>query len=784
MNTHFIQRLTFLSFFCFAASLLSGCAIYAIMTPKKSHPPLEGMLEAKGLKQAVTIFRDQYGVPHIRAENERDLWFTIGYLQAQDRLFQLDLIRRLGTGTMSEIFGDDAIDYDTFIQGLDLFKDAAQKRALANPELIEVGDAYTEGINAGAASLPELPVEYRVLGIDFKPWRPSDSLAIRTINAWTMAENPAKELVSFMLRKKLSVEMANALWRWDPQSQEVEAYWDEVRQYDMGDINAPMKGFMKYLWKFHEPSASNNWAIAGNRSSDGFPILASDPHMHQMAPSVWYVVEGRGGDVHIAGGVPAGSPFAAIGHNEKTAWGITNVMADYVDVAVLERVGDNGYLLGGQGKVLREVKVNIAVKGEDEPVKRTVYWSEVGPIISELTGTHLLALRWTLFELEDEMPQVFYDMQKAQSVDEHMEAVQASTVISQNLVVADTDGNIGWQIFGGIPKRKGFSGRMPYPASNPEYDWDGWLEELPSERNPERGYITTANNRPDHALATEISTAYLPNWRRDRIAELIEGQEKHDLESNRKIQLDWFDAHAKAKVPELLADVPEDFNDCSTLLKTWDYQSTPESIAASVWAIFQDELIRHAIADDVGEREYKIYVAAAVNTRTVIDANLEAFVDDKNATIKAALTSTCALMHEEFGEDKKEWRWGKLHALRIKHPMGAESRLLKSWNMPEIEYGGSHATVNQAGFSWYHETLETNWMASMRLLVPMSDPGSATFIYPGGQSGHPAHPHYKSLMQTFADGKQVPLYFNDEDVQKNAVHILKLFPKQEEELLP
>ena len=777
-----LRRLAFSALLLSSITVLSGCALYAIMTPTKSHPPEEGTLEAAGLLESVTIFRDQYGVPHIRAANERDLWFSVGYLQAQDRLFQLDLIRRLGTGTLAEIFGEDAIDYDTFIQGLDVFKDAERQRAMTDPELIAVGDAYAEGINAGAASLPELPVEYRVLGIDFKPWKPQHSMAIRTINAWAMAENPAKELVSLMLRKKLTVEMADALWRWDPQSQKVEDYWDEVRQYDIGDLNAPMKGFMQYLWRFHEPSASNNWAIAGDRTSDGFPILASDPHMHQMAPSVWYVVEGRGGDVHIAGGVPAGSPFVAIGHNEKTAWGITNVMADYVDIAVLERVGDNGYLLNGNGKVLREVKVNIAVKGEDEPIQRTVYWSEVGPIISEMTGTHLLALRWTLFELDDEMPQLFYDMQRAQSVDEHMAAAKASTVITQNLVVADTDGNIGWQVFGGLPKRKGFTGRMPYPASKPEYEWDGWLEDMPNERNPERGYITTANNRPDHPLAPEISTAYLPDWRRDRIAELIEAKEKHDMESNRVLQLDWFDPHAKAKVPELMSEIPEDFNDCSKLLKTWDYNATPESVAAAVWAIFQDELIRHAIADEVGEREYKIYVAAAVNTRTVIDANLDAFVEDRTATIKAALESTCALMTEKFGEDKKEWRWGKLHALHIKHPMGEQSSLLKSWNMPRIEYGGSHATVNQAGFSWYHENLETNWMASMRLLVPLSDPGKATFIYPGGQSGHPKHPHYKSLMDTFAAGQQVPLYFSDEDVQKHAVHILKLFPKQEEVL--
>jgi penicillin amidase len=222
----------------------------------------------------------------------------------------------------------------------------------------------------------------------------------------------------------------------------------------------------------------------------------------------------------------AGQPFPATGHNEHISWGVTNLMADFMDLAVVERVGEKDYILAGKRKTLREVKVPIHVKGKPSQEK-VVYHTEVGPVITDLEGTHLVALRWQVLETVDRTGEMFYDIQKARSVDDAIKATQRPSFIGQNLMIADTQGNIAWQVFGSIPKRKGYTGAVPYPASDPAFGWDGWLEDLPGEKNPERGYLQTANAPPDDPLAYEISTSFIPPWRHDRIGKILGASTQH-----------------------------------------------------------------------------------------------------------------------------------------------------------------------------------------------------------------------------------------------------------------
>jgi penicillin amidase len=761
----------------FTSLLFSGCALLTLRTADLSYPQLNGEIQVSGIQAPIAIHRDAYGVPHIRAETEADLWFAMGFVHAQDRLFQMDLIRRLGSGRLSAWMGEEAFEFDLLMQSLELKKRFEGWRKEMAPDLLAVGVAYAAGINAGAASLPELPVEYRLMGVEWEPWQSHDALAVTTINAWGLSENAPRELIALLTRDTLSAADLDALWRWGPEAPAVDAYWDELRDIDVGGLSGPMRGLIETIWGVHTPSASNNWAVSAERSADGFPILASDPHMKQIMPSLWYVAEGRGGEVHIAGAALAGSPFFAVGHNEQVAWGVTNTMMDYVDLAVLERVGEKGYLLAGEERMLRPVTRSIEVAGHGLR-EGTVYWTEVGPVITELEGSHLVALRWSLFEVPDRTGELFYALQKSTSTEEAMEAARLPSILSQNLVMADVHGNIARQTFGAAPKRRGFTGQVPYPASDPSYGWDGWIEELPTESNPERGYLHTANDRSDHPNADVISASYLPPWRANRIAQLIEERPKHSLESFHQIQMDELDQHAGSLVPKLLAGIDPHHNACSRILTEWDFDSRLDLAGPAVWAVFQGELLRGVLENKMGAQAFELYLAAAIAGRSALDGDWQRFVDEPKVEVRAALDRTCVHLEDKLGPDPALWQWGAIHPLRIRHPFSDQSRFLEDWSLPTVPYGGSHQTVNQSGYSWHDPLLETTWMASLRLIVPLSDPGKATFIYPGGQSGQPGHPHAQDLFPVFLAGEQLPLWFDDEDVLRASVNRLNLLPKR------
>ena len=761
----------FISFNC-----LTGCSVHTLMTAEKSYPHTEGQEVLKGIDGAITISRDEYGVPHIRTETEHDLWFAVGYVHAQDRLFQMDLMRHLGMGRMSEWFGEEAVAYDAFMKSLGFQERFEQVAVESDAQILSVARSYTEGVNAGVAALPELPVEYRLLGVEFEKWELLHSMSSTIINSWAMAQNLPQELVTLMLREKLDVKTANALWKWDDNAPSIDAYWDDFRHLEVGPLTESFRGMIEFIWGVDTPNASNNWAVAGSRTADGLPILANDPHMVQMVPSLWYAIEAKGGDLHIAGAMLAGQPFPATGHNEHVSWGVTNVMADFMDLAVVERVGEKGYILAGEQKKLREVKVPIHIKGKPTQEK-VVYHTEVGPVITALEGTHLVALRWQVLEVIDRTGEMFYDIQKARTVEDVIKAAKRPSFIAQNLVAADTEGNIAWQIFGSIPKRKGYSGAVPYPASDPAYGWDGWLTDLPGEKNPEKGYLHTANAAPQHDLTYKISTAYIPPWRHDRIGDTLAASDKHTQETMAQLQLDWYDPHAAVRAPQLLEGTDPDFNTCSQILTRWDYESAQEDVGAAVWAVFQGELIKELLQDELSDDELSFYLAATIDGRSVLDAKWKTFTTEPKRSVENALKASCDRIKDKLGADSTKWSWGALHPLVIEHTFASGTDMLKKWNMPTAPYGGSHNTVNQSGYSWHKDKLQATWIASIRVITPMSDPGKATFIYPGGQSGHPGHPQYKTLYKKFLAGEQVPLFFHDEDVKKHTKEQLILVPQ-------
>lgn len=759
--------------------LLLSCQMTTMMTAGRSHPELEGAAEAKGLAGKATIQRDENGIPHIRAGSQADAAFAVGYVHAQDRLFQMDLTRALAWGDMTDLVGDPGLaDYDIFMRALDLKGKAAEAIAAMDPQARFELAAYTAGVNAAMEASKAPPLEHRLLEQPVRTWEPVDCLAVTFMNSWYLAGNPGFELFALLERRELGREDLDALSRLHPDDPRTDAYWGSLQKTSIGDLTGPFAALMAVIGGRTAPAASNNWVVGGERSVDGSPILANDPHLGRRVPSTWYVVEAKGGDLHAAGATLPGMPWVVSGHNEHLSWGVTNLMADYVDLVVLEREGADGYWLGGEQRVLE--KRSFEVPLDDETTHQgDVMYTEVGPVITELGGTHLVALRWHALEIVDQSTDYMRQLNLAGSVEEALEIDPLPSIVALNVVLADDEGDIAWQPIGTVPVRRAHTGRVPYPGSSEHHGWDGWLETpLPVEHNPERSYVATANDRfePVEGFASpeQVSSRFIAGWRKQRISELIEETPKHDLDSIGAIQMDDLDLHFLSHKDHLTTLVPqsEAGQEFHGLLTGWSGHATVADEGPTLWAEFQKQVLRHALEEKLGrDGLHEAYqTISAGYTPLDTQEGLEHFFEDPDSSLRSAMLDAHKSLTALYGEDTSAWKWGDVHPLVFAHPFGVS--LMEAG---EVEWGGTSQTVNPGGFNW-SKSYETTWIASLRIITPMSDVGKAEVVHPPGQSGHVGSDHYQDLLRRWAKGRRVPLWFHDEDVQRNATATLELSP--------
>ncbi|MCB9765932.1 MAG: penicillin acylase family protein [Alphaproteobacteria bacterium] len=797
--------------------VLSGCALTTLMTQGRSLPQLAGEAEAEGLAGEVVVHRDERGVPHIRAASEADAAFALGYAHAQDRLFQLDATRRLAYGELSAYIGPKTADLDTFMAGLGLRAQAEASLKALEPETRFVIAAYTAGVNAGADSLKGLSIEHRLLKQDrWTEWTPLDTMASIYLFSLTLSTNAPQELVAYQLRDRLDRADVDALFGPHPQATPVEADWGRLRTTQAGELTGPAKAFFETLTIYHSPQASNAWVVGPERSADGKPILANDVHLHLLVPSPWYVADVSGGGVHAAGFTVPGLPGVVAGHNDSLAWGVTNVGADYMDLAVVERVGEQGYRLNGVDETLEARSVTVEVKDEGSRTE-TVNWTKLGPVLTELDGKHLLVLRWHAMETVDRSADVLRALARAGSVEEALPLSDTSMIVSLNLLLADTTGDFGWTITGQHPVREGHTGRVPYiasdarPAPVPEEEpkgskkkkpaaeeppppppvelvapgWTGFAAERVRIQAPEAGFIASANSLPviDGApspLGAVMAAQYELPWRQHRIEALLSETPTHTVDTIAEIQLDRHDPQAKANLARLIN--VSDPNSVGAkwvrdTLADWDYQTDAESIAPLIWGEFQEQLIRQLLTDELGEDGVEMYLAVAPAGQTVLDVDggLERFTEDPDMAIRKALLNTWDSLVATYGEDTSLWEWGDVHAVAFDHPFAAEVSQLSMLNAGTVAGAGSDNTVAVGGSSWV-EGWQTDHISSFRLIMPLSDLSASTYVLPPGNSGQPASRHYQDQLRTWARGDRNDLYYTNEQVERFARSALVLTP--------
>jgi len=785
--------------------------VYSYSVFKKTEPTLEGEIKVAEIKSPVRIVRDIYAIPHIYAKNTHDLLFAEGYVTAQDRLWQMDLSRRIATGRLSEIFGEDTVEIDYFFRALEL-KDIAERiyKSLDDENKEEL-DSYASGVNHYIKS-GKKTIESIILGYDIEPWSPIDSISIHLLSAFDLSINMDEEIFAMKALKRFGEETLGELLPEYPQNGNT-IIPEEIKKSSI-NLRIP-EGYRiarERFGLFQGKGASNNWVVDGTKALDGKPILANDPHLRAQVPSVWQEVHLKAPGINVIGVTFPGSPYVLIGHNERVAWGFTDAMADRADLFI-ERINPENprqYWYIDHWEDVRTKKVEIKIKDRDDhkAIVKEINYTRHGPIINpfEPGVEDVLSMSWTGGTVRDQTLKALSILNRARNIEEVREGDKYSKIYTLNMVCADVDGNIGYQLVGGIPIReketvfrlRSLQGKLPVPGWTDEYEWKGFIpyEELPNLSNPPSHFIATANNRiVGENSPYLISNTWASPYRYERIASLLKEKEKLSVEDFKKMQADVYSVPAQKFVGEALkvrADNPE-VKWVLRKLSDWDYEVRSTSLPALLYEVIRINLIRNTFQDELGEL-YSDFLYTLNFNYNPMDKTMEnphsRWWDDigtphresRDEIIVKSIEDALREIRERLGMEKETWTWGGLHKYRFIHPLGRVRFLDKIFNPKPIPAQGDRDTINNSYFGYkrrfdpYDNTYDATFVSSYRFIVDLSDINHALGMNSTGQSGNPFSGHYSDMMEEWSQVRYHSLLFDDGDIEKNKWKELRLKP--------
>ena len=772
------------------ALLLTSVAAVLI---QRSFTPVDGVVKLKGLDSEVKVYRDNWGVPHIYAENEDGLFFAQGYVQAQDRLWQMELHRRMGSGTLAEAFGEAALESDKFFRAIGLRRCAASSYRSLNPAMQRVLQSYCQGVNAFiSANKDNLPIEFTILGFKPADWAPTDSLAVSELIAWELGKNWEVELTRGRLVQKLGGEKAGQLLAPYPQTGPL-VIPPELMASPLGTEVA------SGLQQVSDCLGSNNWVVDGQKTVSGKPLLANDPHLSVMMPSIWYETGLHGAGFDVVGVSLPGCPLINIGRNRDISWGITNLPADTQDFYIEKLNPANGlqYEAKGEWKLLQVIEEEIKVRGRNEAEKLPVRLSRHGPLMDNVIKglEQPLALQWTGYG-NSRLLESVYRLDKAGNWEEFHDALQYWDAPSQNIVYADKDGNIGYQSTGMIPIRNKGQGTVPVPGWTGDYDWTGYIPygELPVVLNPSTHFIATANNKVvsdnySHFLTYDWS----PPYRAQRITGLLKAKDKLSVEDFRDIQADIYDIPASLFTPYALQAKPSTEQETQALeiLRKWDYNDRADSPAPAIYQVFYVKLLKNILQDKLGEPLFSDYLRAMGGSGDVHAIFMEGIMRDKDSAwfddartpvretrddiVKRSLADALAELSGKFGPDPAKWQWGAIHATWFRHPLGRIPGLDAVFSLGPVPTAGSRYTVNVAAFD-YSNPYSVVALPSYRQIIDWSNPDKSLAMHTTGQSGLAFSPHYGDMLPKWLNMEYHTMLFSRADVEAQARAVLTLKP--------
>ena len=770
----------------FALSLVCAGAAYLYL--RLSLPRVDGEIKLAGLSAPIEVQRDRYGIPHIYAQSLADAVYGLGFVHAQDRLWQLEMNRRIAAGRMAEILGPGALETDRFLRTLGVRRVAEANLRQIDPETRKLLEAYAAGVNAFLATDPVLPVEFLITGARPEPWSPIDSAAWIKMMAWDLSGNWRSELLRMHLAKTLPLPRIHefvAPYPGEPPPQIA----------DLKTLYAPLEREgvqlaedaerLLALAPGAEPGAlgSNNWVVAGSHSVTGKPLLANDPHLGLTAPPVWYFAHLSAPGVNVIGATLPGVPAIVLGRNDRIAWGFTNTGPDVQDLFIEKLDSAGGYLTPDGPRAFTRVEETIKVKGASDE-KLEIRISRHGPVISDVSKLaqsetprgYVLAFSWTALAEDDRTLQAAHRIARASNWSEFLAAARDFHVPQQNMVFADIDGNIGFIAAGRVPLRKpenDLKGLAPAPGWDARYDWAGWVpfEDLPQAYNPASGQLWSANEKiTPPGYQYQISSEWQPPYRANRIAEMLQATPKHSVASFARMQSDTVSLPVRSALPRLLETKPrsEEARRALELLKGWDgtmAADRPQPLIAWAW---WREFTRALYGDELGDVFRAQWGPRAVFVSNVLarTGDHERWCDDVRTPavetcddqLAISLDRALADLRMRYGSEPSSWRWGDAHIARHEHRPFGRQALLARWFDIRVPTPGDSYTVNAGRVDFDDERPFVNrHAASLRAIYDFSDLQKSVFIHSGGQSGNILSPHYSAFTGAWAKGEYVPM---------------------------
>ncbi len=742
-----------------------------------SKPKYRGSIFLDRLQAEVKIVTDRWGVPHVSAANEADIFFSCGYIHASERMWQMDLSRRIGYGRLSELFGEALLGRDKYVRLLGLREAASKDYEKLPSQVKDILAAYSRGVNAWLGSRKwRWPPEFSILRYRPEPWSPMDSLIIKQVMAMLLSADFPSEAVRANLMYRIGHEKA------------FEILEEGLVMPSFQVEKASLSGLMDTIY----PQQSNNWILSGERTVTGKPLLANDPHLEINIPPVWYEMHLQCPTLNVVGVTLPGLPWVIIGHNDDIAWGLSNSAVDSQDLYI-EKFNETGDMYWDKDRWLPVMKKEevIPVKGKNEPEKLEILWTLRGPIISPLIirGENPISLKWTIYE-GDRALTACYLLNKAKNWDDFTAALSLFGSPSQNFGYADRNNNIGCYLGGKIPIRKEEAALFPFPSWREGGEWQGHLEEnkKPNLYNPEEGMIIAANqNMLPEGYPFYVSRDWDAPFRANRIKELLLQTEKHSVSSFRALQSDVYAKKGELFYPIIrrLSTGGEKVERALAILEDWDLQMDGGN-APALYATFMNYLPEEIFGDELGDdfRSFDLFFRRKVaGTLRILSDPESVWFDNRETSqrekrgdvIENTLLRAYNHLDWLYGPSDK-WDWNKINAIRYQHPLGGFF-LFRFFNLGMRPSNGDAFTVKVN----YVTPHKTSWAASYRQIIDLSEWDKSLCVISSGQSGHFMSRFYDDQSQLWLEGEYHPMVFSDDGIAQNAEATLLLKPRKEKE---
>ncbi len=771
---------------------------------RSSLPQMDGSIVLAGLNKPVEIIRDSNAVPHIFAETAEDAYFALGFVHAQDRLWQMEFTRRLGAGRLAEVLGEPALKTDRYLRTLGIYRLAKSNYDRLSPKVRDAYDAYAAGVNAWLhGQSGALPPEFLLLGIEPEPWQPADSLVWGRLMALRLGRNWRSEalragILGALAEKGLPSDRLDWLWPGTPGSNPstIENVHRAARQSQSLLASIPTDEVFD--------GASNAWALHGTRTSSGKPLLANDPHLAFGAPVLWYLVRIETPGLSITGVTFPGAPLTVLGHNDQIAWAFTNGYGDNEDLFI-ETIspGDPDAYLTHDGPRKFTVREEVIKVKNADPVRLRVRETYHGPVISDVSedavnmtdeGT-VTALASPMFRKDDGTVEALYAINRAKDWTGFLAAAAQFHTPQTNIMFASTNGDIGFIAAGRLPLRISGDGRFPVPGKDGTHDWLGFIPShaLPQALNPPSGHFVNANNRSvPMGYPYLVTKDWPPPHRANRILELLDAMNAPGVDDMQAVQDDVQSPVAQRWLPLMLRIEPrgESARQAVDMLANWDYFMRRERAEPLIYTAWLRQFIVALVDDELGPKLVDGYLklseypglglveAALTNDSQWCDDIASTELETCEDILEMALQRALDEIAGQLGSDISKWHWGDLHRATFTHRILTNVPIVRWFADLSIESDGGDHTINRGttprarpGNSFKHMD-----GSGYRAVYDLANLDNSTFMIATGQSGNVMSPHYDDLLRRWRDGQYIRITKNHDDVQKSAIGTLLLVP--------